>query len=97
MHIMWRIYNHPRGVVAIKNFFAHVKNTDQNFADQNFHLIELELVKIPYLLFSSSYMSETLHVTSSKDILVTHVTLWEKFFEPKLTSAKFAKMTFFAR
>ena len=32
---------------AIKNFLAHVKNTDQNFTNQNFYPLGLELVKTP--------------------------------------------------
>lgn len=33
-------------------------------------------------------MPETLHVTSSKDRLIIHVTLWENFFEKVLTQCK---------
>ena len=54
---MWRIYNPlgRKGIIytfgktkfAIKIFLANVKNTDQKFPDQNFHLIGLESLKIP--------------------------------------------------
>ena len=84
------MFSFRKSMLATNNFSKSVQNADQNFIDQNFHLIGLESIKIP--------CDFTLHVTSSKDMLVTCVPLWEIVFQKNANVSKMLrKMTFFCQ
>ena len=63
---------------SIKNFLARV-NIPELYR-LKFSLNRTKTGKTTTTFFPSNYMSETLYVTSSKAILVTHFTSWENVF-----------------
>ena len=106
LHMIWRIYNHHKqeryhiyfrkNNVCHKKFSCKCQKYRPVFYKSEFSPDMTRIGKNTATFFPLSYMSETLHVTSAKDILAIRVTLWENVLKKAQALPKNCKKTFFA-